>query len=111
MANGPKQYQIFFAELKRRRVFEVAVVYGAVAFAVLQAAKPYDAVLDGRFTGGFITRHYGKPADGVHALQLELTWRNYMDEALPFAYRAEKADALKPVLRALLAELIRWAAE
>lgn len=38
MTDGPKRYQIFFAELKRRHVFKVAAVYGAVAFGVLQAA-------------------------------------------------------------------------
>jgi serine/threonine-protein kinase len=38
MPDGPKRYQIFFAELKRRQVFKVAAVYGAVAFGVLQAA-------------------------------------------------------------------------
>jgi TolB-like protein/Flp pilus assembly protein TadD len=38
MSNGPKPYQIFFAELKRRHVFKVAAVYSAVAFAVLEAA-------------------------------------------------------------------------
>lgn len=38
MTEGPKQYQILFAELKRRKVFKVAAVYGAVAFGVLQAA-------------------------------------------------------------------------
>lgn len=80
-----------------------------LAFAVLELS-PYEAVLDGRFTGGFITRKYGNPAERVHALQLELTWRNYMDETPPFAWRPDKADALQPVLRALLQELLRWAA-
>jgi N-formylglutamate deformylase len=44
-------------------------------------AGHYSHVLDGRFKGGYITRHYGRPADGVHAVQLEMCWRAYMDEA------------------------------
>ena len=38
MSQQPKQYQTLLAELKRRQVFKVAAVYGAVAFAVMQAA-------------------------------------------------------------------------
>ena len=44
-------------------------------------------VVDGRFKGGYITRHYGRPDDGVHAVQLEMCWRCYMDEAPPYAAR------------------------
>lgn len=32
------------------------------------------------YAGGFITRHYGRPRDGVHAVQIELARRLYMDE-------------------------------
>ncbi len=81
------------------------------AFAVLEGAAQYQAVLDGRFTGGLITRRYGDPASGIHALQLELTWRNYMDEAPPYTWRSDKAAKLQPVLHALLTELVRWARE
>ncbi len=81
------------------------------AFAVLEGAPQYHAVLDGRFTGGLITRRYGDPAAGIHALQLELTWRNYMDEVPPFAWRPDRAAKLQPVLRALLTELVRWGRE
>ncbi len=37
-------------------------------------------VTNGRFRGGWITRHYGKPADGVHAIQMELAMRGYLHE-------------------------------
>jgi N-formylglutamate amidohydrolase len=43
-------------------------------------AAPFASVVNGRFKGGHITRHYGRPAAGIHALQLELVQRNYMDE-------------------------------
>lgn len=37
-------------------------------------------VVDGRFKGGYITRHFGNPAAGVHAVQMELACRGYMHE-------------------------------
>ena len=42
--------------------------------------SPYTSVLNGRFKGGFITRHYGDPENDVHAIQLELAQRCYMHE-------------------------------
>lgn len=50
--------------------------------AVMAAAKTSDfsSVSNGRFRGGFITRHYGVPEQGVQAIQLELSQRCYMDE-------------------------------
>jgi N-formylglutamate deformylase len=78
-------------------------------FGLLDASL-YDTVLDDRFTGGFITRHYGRPANGVHAVQLELTWRCYMDEEPPFTYLPERADRLKAVLRPMLEAMRDWAA-
>jgi N-formylglutamate deformylase len=50
--------------------------------AVMQVAKTskYSSVLNGRFCGGYITRHYGDPAKNIYALQLELSQRCYMDE-------------------------------
>jgi N-formylglutamate deformylase len=47
--------------------------------------------VDGRFKGGHITRHYGRPADGVHAVQLEMCWRAYMDEAPPYRWHDARA--------------------
>lgn len=68
----------------------------AAAFAVC-AASPYATVLNGRFKGGYITRAYGAPESGVHAIQMELAKSthlgpdNRVDEAL--------AGRLRPVLR------------
>lgn len=81
------------------------------AFAVLEGAPGFSAVRDGRFTGGYTTRHYGRPAERVHALQLELAQKTYMNEAPPFAFREDRAAELRPVLRRLLETLLDWARE
>lgn len=74
--------------------------------AIAQAAMPFTAVLNGRFKGGYITRQYGKPSDGVHAIQLELSQRVYMNETHPFAYREDLAAQVKPHLKAMLAAVL-----
>lgn len=68
---------------------------------VLAAQDEYDWVVNGRFKGGHITRHYGDPADGIDAVQLEISQRTYMDED-SFAYDERKAGRLQPLLRRLL---------
>lgn len=74
----------------------------AAMFAVLEAAPGYSAVLNGRFKGGYITRHYGAPADSVHAVQLEIGQAAYMEESAPFRLRPDRAAMLGSVLRELL---------
>lgn len=72
---------------------------------VLQAAESaegYSTVLNGRFKGGYITRRYGRPSDGIHAIQLEQSQRTYMDEARPFDFREELAEGVRPVIRRML---------
>lgn len=76
--------------------------------ALCAAEDRYSHVLDGRFKGGYITRAYGRPEQGVHAVQLELAQATYMDEAPPFAYRPERAERLRPLLRRLLGEILAW---
>jgi N-formylglutamate deformylase len=76
---------------------------------ICEAAEGYTSVLNGRFTGGYITRHYGRPEEGIHAVQLELSQITYMDEKPPFRYRAELADKLRPTLQRLLEALLEWA--
>ena len=72
------------------------------------AASPYASVLNGRFKGGYITRHYGNPAGGVQAVQLELAQRAYMDEATR-EFDAGRAERLRDTLRALLNAYVRAA--
>jgi N-formylglutamate deformylase len=66
----------------------------------------YSAVLNGRFKGGFITRHHGSPADGLHAVQLELAWRTYMDEGGTFAFDESRAAGVRPALRAIVEHFV-----
>lgn len=70
--------------------------------ALAAEADGYSSVLNGRYKGGYITRRYGDPAAGVHAIQLEKTQRNYMQEAAPFTYLPQVADGLQPHLRRML---------
>lgn len=69
--------------------------------AVLGSQDDYGWVANGRFKGGYITRHYGAPALGIDAVQLEISQRNYMDEA-SFEYDDAKAIRLQGLLTQLL---------
>jgi N-formylglutamate deformylase len=75
--------------------------------ACLAAQPRWTHVVDGRFKGGHITRHYGQPATQVHALQIELAQRAYMDEAAS-GYDAQRAAPLKGLLRAVVEALLHW---
>ncbi len=77
--------------------------------AVAEAAGDYSHALDGRFKGGYITRAYGDPGAGVHAVQLELSQITYMDEDPPYAFRDDLAAGIRPVLRRLLEAALAWA--
>ena len=77
--------------------------------AVLGAQAGYGWVANGRFKGGHITRHFGDPARGIEAVQLEISQRCYMDEAT-FEWDAARAGALIPLLRTLLTDAIGFAA-
>ncbi|MEM9114869.1 MAG: N-formylglutamate deformylase [Myxococcota bacterium] len=68
---------------------------------VAARANHYGSVRDGRFKGGYITRQYGRPAENVHALQLELVQDTYMDEG-SLEFDDSKAERLRPLIRAML---------
>jgi formiminoglutamase len=69
------------------------------------AASGYRHVLNGRFKGGWTTRHYGRPAEGVHAVQMEIAQSTYMDDAPPWTWREERAAPLRQTLRTVLERL------
>ena len=71
------------------------------ALLKIAEASPYASVLNGRFKGGYITRHYGDPAANVHAVQLELAQRAYMSEK-----DRSFDDSLAIVLRQTLQQLL-----
>lgn len=62
----------------------------------------FGVVLDGRFKGGYITDHYGKPADGVYAVQLELSRRAYMDEVPEQLWDPQRAAKARVLIGRLL---------
>ncbi|MFI4904161.1 MAG: N-formylglutamate deformylase [Burkholderiales bacterium] len=79
--------------------------------AVASAAAGYSSVVDGRFKGGYITRRYGAPARGVHALQLEMAQCVYMNEDAPYDYLPERAARVVPHLGAMLEAMLAFAAK
>ncbi|MBX3484687.1 N-formylglutamate deformylase [Phenylobacterium sp.] len=74
-------------------------------------ASPFGRVTDGRFKGGWTTRHYGRPGDGVHAIQMELACRGYMDEpeglATPLTWPTPYEDARAAPMRAALTNVLQ----
>jgi N-formylglutamate deformylase len=77
--------------------------------APARAQERFSIAIDGRFKGGYITRQYGQPAANVHAIQLEMTQRLYMDERPPFDYLPDQAALVQPLLRQMLRAAIGWA--
>ncbi len=71
------------------------------------AGGAYGCVIDERFKGGYITRRHGQPQQGVHAVQLEMCWRAYMDEAA-VAWSDASAAQVRPLLERLVDTLAQW---
>jgi formiminoglutamase len=70
---------------------------------ICQRNKRHSYVINGRFRGGWTTRHYGKPDNGVHAIQMELAQRAYLKtEYPPFELDRDKATSLRTVLSDIL---------
>lgn len=80
----------------------------AALTAVLDAQHDYSHVTDGRFKGGYITRRYGRPAERVHAVQMEMCWSTYMDERPPYRLDAPRVARLQPLLERLLRTMRDW---
>jgi formiminoglutamase len=87
----------------------------AVADVLQASGQSY--VVDGRFKGGWITRSFGQPERGVHALQMELACRAYLRETIgpvdvsdwPPPYDAALAEATRQILRNILMTALAWA--
>jgi len=75
---------------------------------VAAATSDYTSIMNGRFIGGHITRHYGQPANKVHAVQLELSWAAYMDETYPYGYREDLASGIQPVLQRFIQTMLAF---
>ncbi|MFO1270598.1 MAG: N-formylglutamate deformylase [Rubrivivax sp.] len=73
---------------------------------ILGAQRDFSQVVDGRFKGGYITRHYGRPEAGRHAVQMEMCWHCYL--APPHEWDAARAARVQPVLRALAEAMLAW---
>lgn len=84
----------------------------AIAVDATGRAGGYTFILNGRFKGGWTTRHYGQPQNGVHAIQMELAQSTHLaTETPPFAYDADKAGRLRTHLKAILTRLEDFALE
>lgn len=77
--------------------------------AALASQKRYTHVTDGRFQGGYNTRHYGRPDAGLHAVQMEMVWSTYMAEEPPWTFDGARAAPVQALLRQLLGICVDWA--
>ena len=83
-------------------------VLGQIMADVCAKADGMSHVLNGRFKGGWITRHYGDPAGNVHAVQLELAQSAYMLEVPPWTYDQDKAAATANIIQSALQAMLDW---
>lgn len=82
--------------------------FEAAVTGVVSLAPGYDHAVNGRFKGGWTTRHYGKPETGIHAIQMELAQSTHLaSEEPPFAYDEEKAAQLRRHLQDILERIER----
>lgn len=74
--------------------------------SICDTAPDYSTVLNGRFKGGWTTRHYGQPQTGIHAIQMELAQSTYLTtQSAPWSYDEAKAARLRPYLTKILSNL------
>ncbi len=83
----------------------------AIAWEFAQSS-PFDSVLNGRFKGGWTTRHYGRPGERIHAIQMEIAQCAYLsDERPPWDFDETRASRLRPWLKDILGALVDTATE
>ena len=81
----------------------------SIADAVARAAQRHpwvSHIVNGRFKGGYITRHYGDPSRNIHAVQLEMCQCLYMSEAAPYGYAEALAQRVQPVLEEVMSAAV-----
>lgn len=82
----------------------------AATLEICSQADGFSTISNGRFKGGWTTRHYGQPHTNIHAIQMELAQSTYLtDEAAPWTYDQIKADKLRPHLKSILTALAEMA--
>lgn len=79
-----------------------------IVHRICTASDAYTTVCNGRFKGGWTTRHYGKPDANIHAVQMELAQATYMQERPPWTYDASLAAPLRARLALIMTELQNW---
>jgi N-formylglutamate deformylase len=77
----------------------------------VQAGGRYSVVANGRFKGGYITRHYAQPDNQIYSVQLEISQATYMQEDGRYAYEPQRAAAVQPMLREVLETLLAGVAQ
>lgn len=83
-----------------------APALSAAVAGLCRRATGFSWVSNGRFRGGWTTRHYGQPSAGVHAIQMEIAQVRYLEsEAAPFRYSAAKASELRGLLQQILVQI------
>jgi N-formylglutamate deformylase len=115
--------RLFEGELSN---FNIGTNSGKSCDAALEAAvagtcakSTYSHIVNGRFKGGYITRHYGRPAENVHAVQMELACRGYLKECngpvnekdWPVPYDAEFAAPMRAALSEVLNACLAFATQ
>ena len=96
--------------------FNVGTADGAAAHpellervvAPLTAQNAFSVAVNARFKGGYITRHYGRPSRGVHAIQLELSQAIYMEEVLPLRWRDDSARRVGELISLYVTAALDW---
>jgi N-formylglutamate deformylase len=105
--------RLFDGELPQFNIgtFDGASCDVGLTAAVAAACDSESLVINGRFKGGWITRRYGDPSGGVHAIQMELAMRGYLDEnsAWPPPWKAARAAPLQQTLHQIIAATLSFA--
>jgi len=79
---------------------------------ICSKAAGYSSVSNGRFKGGWTTRHYGRPVENIHAVQMELAQSTHLKtERPPFDYDPQRAERLRIHLKSILETLAEMAPE